>query len=852
MKNFRKVLALILVVATLFSFVAMASAKEASEYADYAEITNVIPVEVISALGITEGYDGKYHPADTIDRDEVAAMIARLRNGGKFDAALYVGAPNVFADVKGQWSEGYVTYCSQLGIINGLNETTFNPDGKITVVDTLKLLLCVLGYDAKLSGYVGPNYKVAVVRDADKMGLTDGIASADMFKEATRDQVALMFFNALKARLVYGYVSENIVTITNSLLGTEFYEGITSVTLPALTNAEVAYCNAVISNKTLGNVLNVWDEPARDCFGRPGTTWHVGNWKKFFVKAPDAVTVDGTNPFAKPADITAVYHNGEQKQVFAATDLGRGVQAEKYGTELVLIDTFMGVVTDINYRRNEVQINDIGWVKNTMGAAVEDIVMYHECDGTCVAADARIDADKVEVDAHSGLYVHANAFTVVKPVEVGVVNCFYNPTNASKSKIDTADKEYFYSKNLGHDVALGLDIMGVAEKNTTKWLYLDEHGYIQYWCAPKTEPAATEFRYYVENTNKFSTTHQGGNEDDLNKHNYVYTADYVDMKGEYHAEQAASEAIYEKLRGDADNYEQGFFAAHTAAGLKWAEFADQDSYLDAANGEIVGEPWANGLNYHANADTQYLIREYDFASGKYVYSTGLGYKDIAEYVGKNRIGDNVVYNAFQYFDLDEDGIVEAMFVDAFYKKISAEYVYIKGLEMHCAIGALGNKFPAFDLYNAWINGAEAFVAYYNIDADQIDGNLSSVALDANTLYQTSMQAVNATYKDKPIYVALDEAYEVDLTEYYEFDEIRVEAGQIGLYDDGACIERLAAEYNDKLTVYVFNGDGAGTYTGTEFVKKFYPGEWNTGLALGEYSVYALGAPINTLIVEIMN
>ena len=74
MKNFRKVLALILVVATLFSFVAMASAKNAAEYADYAEITNVIPVEVISALGITEGYDGKYHPADTIDRDEVAAM----------------------------------------------------------------------------------------------------------------------------------------------------------------------------------------------------------------------------------------------------------------------------------------------------------------------------------------------------------------------------------------------------------------------------------------------------------------------------------------------------------------------------------------------------------------------------------------------------------------------------------------------------------------------------------------------------------------------------------------------------------------------------------------------------------
>ena len=34
MKNFRKVLALILVVATLFSFVAMASAKTLEDYSD--------------------------------------------------------------------------------------------------------------------------------------------------------------------------------------------------------------------------------------------------------------------------------------------------------------------------------------------------------------------------------------------------------------------------------------------------------------------------------------------------------------------------------------------------------------------------------------------------------------------------------------------------------------------------------------------------------------------------------------------------------------------------------------------------------------------------------------------------
>ena len=77
MKNFRKVLALILVVATLFSFVAMASAKTAADYSDAADIKYVEAVDVLSAIGITEGYDGAFHANDPIDRDEVAAILVR-------------------------------------------------------------------------------------------------------------------------------------------------------------------------------------------------------------------------------------------------------------------------------------------------------------------------------------------------------------------------------------------------------------------------------------------------------------------------------------------------------------------------------------------------------------------------------------------------------------------------------------------------------------------------------------------------------------------------------------------------------------------------------------------------------
>ena len=82
MKNFRKVLALILVVATLFSFVAMVSAKDADDYSDYDKVSYAEAVDVLSAIGILDGYpDGTFRPTNTIKRSEMAKMIAVLSNG---------------------------------------------------------------------------------------------------------------------------------------------------------------------------------------------------------------------------------------------------------------------------------------------------------------------------------------------------------------------------------------------------------------------------------------------------------------------------------------------------------------------------------------------------------------------------------------------------------------------------------------------------------------------------------------------------------------------------------------------------------------------------------------------------
>lgn len=406
MKNFRKVLALILVVATLFSFVAMASAKTSKDYSDADKIQYVEAVDVLSAVGILKGYNGAYHPTDDVGRDEMAKMIAVLRNGAVDNSALFTGA-NTFADCKGSWAEGYIAYAAQVGIINGRNATTFDPEGKVTGTEVMKMLLCVLGYDAKLQGYVGSNWQVNVLRDATKMGLMDGMDKFDPYKAATRDESAQLMYNALKAKMVVGYVSENIVKVTNSL-----YKFPTSITTPdAKKNGyEFAYCNAVLSDVPLWTIidgLKYVKGASADCFGRPGHKWTYTVDKKevfscFYADAYKAKQTEGDfdddlmtykNDDGKKVRKT-VYEDGyvvadntqnddEYSAAINSITTGNGVLVEYYDEVVVVINTYIAKVSKVSeYYNYFILVNDAGkelykFALNDYKVKADDIVLYH-------------------------------------------------------------------------------------------------------------------------------------------------------------------------------------------------------------------------------------------------------------------------------------------------------------------------------------------------------------------------------------------------------------------------------------------------------------------------------------------
>ena len=106
-----------------------------------------------------------------------------------------------FNDVaKDHWAAPYIEYCVSQGIVGGVGGGNFNPTGNITGTQAAKMLLCILGYNASIQGYVGSDYwETNINVDAAQKGLYAGLTNLDASAPLTRDQAAQMIWNALNA-----------------------------------------------------------------------------------------------------------------------------------------------------------------------------------------------------------------------------------------------------------------------------------------------------------------------------------------------------------------------------------------------------------------------------------------------------------------------------------------------------------------------------------------------------------------------------------------------------------------------------------------------------------------------------
>ncbi|MGO5094986.1 S-layer homology domain-containing protein [Agathobaculum sp. LCP25S3_E8] len=196
MKNLKKVLALVLAFACAFTMFAGAA------FTDSADIQQTEAVDMLSALGVINGYkDGSFKPNDTISRAEAAKMIYTIWNGGNDNASAFEGK-SIFTDVySGHWAEGYINFCYTNGIINGKGNSKFAPDDKVTGTELAKMLLICMGYQADKSGLTGTGYTQRTNALATQNGLYVDVSSS-VTAAMPRQYAAQIMYNALKADTV--------------------------------------------------------------------------------------------------------------------------------------------------------------------------------------------------------------------------------------------------------------------------------------------------------------------------------------------------------------------------------------------------------------------------------------------------------------------------------------------------------------------------------------------------------------------------------------------------------------------------------------------------------------------------
>ena len=815
MKNFRKVLALVLVVATLFSFTAMTSAVNIGEYEDWSKVSYAEAVDVLSAVGILNGYeDDTFKPTNTISREEMAKMIATMANAGDDVSTLYASACT-FADVPAaKWSASYVAYCAKTGIVAGRSASTFDPTGKVTGLETAKMLLVVLGFSAEEQGYVGADWKVNVLRDAKVMGLTNNFAADyDIDAAITREEAAQMMLNALEAPCVVGVISDGLVTVTNALIvNWKTPSGLADLlkvtAYGKLKDAMDAgnwclYGNVLISNDTLWTRLYnglTKTTADHDCYGRPATSWtwtdSKGNVKELALTAAAPVWSSyNADKTAIDKKVTEYTKNGVYSLAAADTwvdgknnqtvEGGKGVLVELYtvGKKLVLVEinTYFGEIAEVNTAKGTFAIerkNDsklFKGIKNTYGFEKEDEgtkVLFWPCGDTDGMHAVQVAEGKV-ITLH-GTRVKAGYFC------------------------DTNENEYEYAENLAAAKVLSADL---AKEDVT--IYTDNYGYVIYW-TDKTlasnvsvliDNTATKSGHTVVNgTDKYST----------------YTVKMVDFEDNAAAEavELAVDAKYadkdelygEIIKLDGNKlvtYKVGEDARIDVEKVGTQANIGSETWILSDSGKIVNEDGVEVLGHGANTATQYIVRVWNY-DGTYTYN----YFD-----GKNEVDNDYVLTNLEYLVDDYNNYLTYVYAEAKYAATANLAFVLSHYTDESYADLIGENYAPveYQLYKAIVNGQEALVAY---EGELVDG------MPANDLaygaYKAEYVLINAlSHDDLPIYKVVGAAKIADASAF-------IIEGDTLVYtkDNEKVFEDMAADASIVVIEEFTTGTKKGTFVAT--------------------------------------
>ena len=472
MKNLKKLLVVVLVVAMVLSIGAISAS---AAFTDTTTNSYKSAIDLLAGIGVIGGTTPTtFAPADILTRESAAKIIAYML-AGPANAAL-LGAPSNsrFTDVaKDRWSAPFIEYCANAGVIGGVGNNKFNPEGKLSTAAFTKMLLCAVGYKADAEGLTGDNWASSTASLALSAGIYDStitISTAD----CTRAQAAQLAYKALMATLV-SYTGGSTITI-----------GGTSITTGA-TRSNVVSTNAVKYDGVADNLMqfceryfpNLAVSSAADDFGRPNTaTWvngvtTVATFLPTLTKTYTKSTYSGTifTDLGLSATKTATTYTDGSNNV-GAFNIVSGDTTNMIGGN--------GTLTEVYYdtTAGTVKIVVINTYYGTIGTVT-----------TTVPASVTITPSATAAAGFVGASFVTTGLAVATPVYYTVAQTAATPTGIVKSVAAATKATITATQYTSSSVTAGGTTYSYSKKNVSGTtvgdfvahdVYLDSYGYIIY------------------------------------------------------------------------------------------------------------------------------------------------------------------------------------------------------------------------------------------------------------------------------------------------------------------------------------------------------------------------------------
>ena len=724
----KKLLALVLALVMSMSLVTISNAafKDGDKVnADYKEAA-----DVMNAIGVFVGDEnGNFNATANLTREQAAKIIAYLELGEKAADALVGSA--IFTDVAAnRWSAGYVGYCAQAGVVNGVGNGAFNPTGELTALQFGKMLLVELGYDAKAAKMVGADWAIATSKLMAKAELMDGIEGS-VNQVLTREKAAQMALNALKAPTVeYETKGSNL-----SINGAELTFGASE---PKYVTSEVASAGN-ISRKELTNQNGYTVELGEklypklvlnnegDEFERDANKWsfegkEIGTYEQkatvHYTEKKDSGDIYKDLGLTKATTVSEYYVDGE-KQAAILLEKGNTNEKNKVGGQGV--DTYVYLYDDGSVRISVMNtyVADVASVVgatatkeayitlaardvnagNTPYASLKNFSSKNTYKTTEFAVDDIVLFNYSNKSGDIGVYNVVKAqtvtgaltnYTVDKQATVGGTVYKYNP------KIATEADSAFLNKNV--DAVVVLDRYGNA-------IDLTDNGVTNYAVVLKVASFAGDFnndqkanllRTDATSTGVVSLTNNAG-----------ASANGVADKGKA----AGTDAI---VKYGIVSYTINNSKEYTLTDLDDATSANA---INISNGSSVFT--ARGANYYANGKTIFLIKTGTDNDPIYTAYTGIkAVPNVKAEAGKASIA---------IYCKDGNNVATVVFVDATDATVSvstSDYVYVQGKTSPKL--TVDEVYGNYYTYDAIINGEIT-----TINVAEADGRIIE-----DTLYNT--------------------------------------------------------------------------------------------------------------------